>query len=137
MPIKIEALQPGSQLLLGKKGPVNRVQIARFAGATLDFNPIHLDEPFAQAAGMPSVIAHGPLLAGFLADLLEEEFGGSSVRKIGCRLAAPVFPGDVLTFTATVGELDPVAPQQRDLHVKVLKVDGTQAASADVILSYL
>ncbi|MBE3556919.1 MAG: MaoC family dehydratase [Firmicutes bacterium] len=135
MNTNVENLRAGAQLFLGEKGPVTRVQIARFAGATLDFNPVHVDEPFAQTAGMPSVIAHGPLLAGFLAGLLEEQFGFDVVRKISCRLTAPVFPGDVLRFSATVADLDPQEPDLRVLQVKALKADETQAALATVHLS--
>jgi acyl dehydratase len=39
--------------------PITRTQIVRFAGAAGDFNPMHHDEPFAQAAGQPGVFAMG------------------------------------------------------------------------------
>lgn len=52
-----------SDLTTATSEPISRVQIARYAGAVDDFNPMHVDEEFAKAAGMPSVIAHGPLTA--------------------------------------------------------------------------
>ena len=38
---------------------VRRVDLVRYAGASGDFNPIHWNERFAKAVGLPDVIAHG------------------------------------------------------------------------------
>ena len=40
---------------------VTRAQLVRYAGASLDFNPIHWNERFATEVGLPDVIAHGML----------------------------------------------------------------------------
>ena len=40
---------------------ITRGQLVRYAGASLDFNPIHWNERFAKAVGLPNVIAHGML----------------------------------------------------------------------------
>jgi acyl dehydratase len=77
---------------------VSRLQIARYACAVGDFNPVHVDEEFAKAAGLPSVIAHGPLTASIVLDLLTAQLGPHSLRSFEIRLAAPVFPGDRLTL---------------------------------------
>ncbi|MGH2393863.1 MAG: MaoC/PaaZ C-terminal domain-containing protein, partial [Candidatus Limnocylindria bacterium] len=37
------------------KGPLQQIQLTRYAGASGDFNPIHQDEEFARAAGMSGV----------------------------------------------------------------------------------
>ncbi len=76
---------------------VTRVQIARYAGAIGDFNPVHVDEEFARAAGMPSVIAHGPLTLTLAIDTLVAQVGAGKLRRFDARLRAPVLPGDVLT----------------------------------------
>lgn len=39
--------------------PVTRATLVRYAGASLDFNPIHWNEKFAKEVGLPDVIAHG------------------------------------------------------------------------------
>ncbi|MEV0196059.1 MaoC family dehydratase [Nonomuraea sp. NPDC050691] len=39
--------------------PVRRVNLVMYAGASGDFNPIHWNERFAKAVGLPDVIAHG------------------------------------------------------------------------------
>lgn len=99
---------------------VTRVQIARYAGAVGDFNPIHVDEEFAKATGMPSVIAHGPLTAALVIDVLVAQLGASALRAADVRFKAPVFPGDTLTVVPT------------DNGVEVRKPDGSVAATAAI-----
>jgi acyl dehydratase len=81
--------------------PVTRVQIARYAGAVGDFNPIHLDDAFAQKGGLPSVIAHGPLTLTLILDLIVAQVGNEALSTFDARLRAPVFPGDQLTIVPT------------------------------------
>ena len=38
---------------------VSRADLVRYAAASGDFNPIHWNERFATAVGLPGVIAHG------------------------------------------------------------------------------
>ena len=66
-------------------------QIADYAEASGDRNPIHLDDAFARSVGLPGVIAHGMLQMGLLA----------RVHKLSCRFAAIVRPGDTVTFRAS------------------------------------
>lgn len=75
---------------------LSRQQICRYAGAVRDFNPIHVDETFAQASGMPSVIAHGPLTLALAIDSLVAEHGAGNLRRFTARLKAPVPPGEPL-----------------------------------------
>lgn len=96
---------------------VSREQILRYAGAVQDFNPMHIDEEFAQAAGMPSVIAHGPLTAAIVLDLIVGQIGVNGLAAAEVRFRAPVFPGDELSIVATDGGVD------------VRKADGSVAAT--------
>ena len=86
------------------KEAVTRVQLARYAGASGDFNPIHLDEPYAMAAGMGGVIAHGMLSMAFLAEAVARWSGPASVARIEARFKSIVRPGDSLTVRGTVVE---------------------------------
>lgn len=83
------------------RGPVDRAQIARYAGAVGDYNPVHLDDEFARNAGLPSVIAHGPLTVALALDAVVEQVGAHRLRSASARLTAPVFPGDELTVVPT------------------------------------
>jgi acyl dehydratase len=76
-------------------------QIAAYARASGDMNPIHLDEGFARSVGLPGVIAHGMLQMSIAAVVAAEAAGGPQrLRKLSCRFAGMVEPGDTVTFTA-------------------------------------
>ena len=79
-------------------GQVTRGRIVRFAGAIGDFNPIHYDDEFARKAGMPSAIAHGPLVFALALDGLVRKFGGANIEAFKVRLKAPVVAGDTLAL---------------------------------------
>lgn len=96
---------PGTTLEPITRGPISRSQIARFAAATGDFNPIHTDEAFAQKVGFPSVIAHGPLTLAFLTQALGHNFGPERVRTVAAQFRAPILPGDTLRVEGTVTEV--------------------------------
>lgn len=87
-------------------GPVSREQIARYADAVDDHNPIHIDEDFAKAAGMPSVIAHGPLTLTLAIDALVKAHGATALKRFDGRLRAPLLPGQALTVAAHDGSLE-------------------------------
>lgn len=77
-------------------------QIAAYAAASGDSNPIHLKEGFARSVGLPGIIAHGMLQMGLLARVAVEAAGGDPGRLeyLGCRFAAMVRPGETVTFGA-------------------------------------
>lgn len=86
-------------------------QIAAYAEASGDHNPIHLDDEFARRVGLPGVIAHGLLQMGVLATVAAEATGGGErLRRLYCRFAGMVVPGDTVTFTA-----EPTGPGKLDL----------------------
>jgi acyl dehydratase len=76
-------------------------RIAAYAEASGDHNPIHLDGDFARSVGLPGVIAHGMLQMGILAGVAAEAAGGAGrLRRLYCRFAGMVEPGDTVTFAA-------------------------------------
>jgi acyl dehydratase len=92
-------------------------QIAAYAEASGDHNPIHLDGDFAHSVGLPGVIAHGMLQMGIAGTVAAEAAGGAGrLKRLHCRFAGMVEPGDTVTFTAEPGgpgELDLRAVNQR------------------------
>jgi acyl dehydratase len=83
-----------------------RTQIVQYAGASGDFNPLHTDEVFTtKIAGYPSVFAHGMLTMGLTGTLLTDALGDGKLRTFGVRFRSQVWPGDVLTATATVTDV--------------------------------
>lgn len=92
-------------------------QIAAYAEASGDHNPIHLHDDFARQVGLPGVIAHGLLQMGLMATVAAEAAGGETrLRRLSCRFAGMVVPGDTVTFTAEAagpGKLELRAVNQR------------------------
>src|SRR5262244_427211 len=84
------------------KGPLQQIQLTRYAGASLDFNPIHQDEEFARAAGMGGVFAHGMLSMGWVGQALTDWAGAGRVTKLGVRFAGLVRLKDVVTCRGRV-----------------------------------
>jgi peroxisomal enoyl-CoA hydratase 2 len=82
---------------------LTRAHIAQYAGASGDFNSVHVDEEFARSeAGRPSVIAHGMLTMGLTGTFLASVVGSGTLRSFGGRFLAPVAPGDTLRCVVTV-----------------------------------
>ena len=78
-----------------------REQIADYAEASGDHNPIHLDDEFARSVGLPGVIAHGMLQMGLLATVAAEAARRPDrLRRMSVRFAGMVVPGDTVTFRA-------------------------------------
>lgn len=87
--------------------PVSADQAARYAEASGDHNPIHLDTSVAQKAGLPSVILHGLCTLAFAQrDIIQRTCGGdpSRLASLSVRFARPVFPGETLTLEVWEGE---------------------------------
>lgn len=86
-------------------------QIAEYAAASGDHNPIHLDDDFARTVGLPGIIAHGLLQMGLMASVAADAAGGPQrLRRLYCRFAGMVVPGDTVTFTA-----EPAGPGRLEL----------------------
>jgi acyl dehydratase len=94
-----------------------REQIAAYAQASGDINPIHLDDEFARSVGLPGVIAHGMLQMGVMGVVASEAAGGADkLKRLCCRFAGMVVPGDTVTFTAELagpGKLELRAVNQK------------------------
>jgi acyl dehydratase len=54
----------------------DRYVTVRYAGASGDFNPIHIDEEFAKQVGLPGRILHGLYTMAQVARAHTEQFGG-------------------------------------------------------------
>ncbi|MEK4024743.1 MaoC/PaaZ C-terminal domain-containing protein [Sporosarcina sp. FSL W7-1283] len=85
------------------KPPITKVQLAQYAGASGDFNPLHLDDGFAQKIGMDGVIAHGMLVMGFLGEYVMKIAGKEArVANFKMRFGKMTVPGDEISCTGVV-----------------------------------
>ena len=90
---------------------IDRTLLCRFAGASGDFNPIHVDIDFARRAGMPDVFAHGMLGMAWLGRLLTGWRPQSHLRSFSVRFVAlthlgnqPVLGGQVIELLEEGGQ---------------------------------
>lgn len=72
--------EPGTQLPELKVTP-DRFLTVRYAGASGDFNPIHIDEEFAKSVGLPGRILHGLWSMAQVARAITEAAGGPERLK--------------------------------------------------------
>jgi acyl dehydratase len=100
--IYFDDVRIGDELPPLVKGPIQQIQLTRYAGASGDFNPIHQDDEFARAAGMGGVFAHGMLSMGFVGQAVTDWAGAGAVRKLGVRFAAIVRLKDTITCRGRV-----------------------------------
>ncbi len=67
----MSAVEVGQELPELVKHPTTR-QLVQYAGAQGDFYEIHYDQEYARSVGLPGVILHGLLKAGFLGQLVSD-----------------------------------------------------------------
>jgi acyl dehydratase len=90
---------------------VGRADLVRYAGASLDFNPIHWNERVATGVGLPDVIAHGMLTMALGGRLVTDWVGDpGALVDYSVRFARPVpVPDDDVgarvEFTGTVHDV--------------------------------
>lgn len=88
---------------------VTESDIYLFAGITGDINPAHVNEAYASKTFFKGRIAHGMLSAGFISAVLGMQLPGPGTIYLeqSLRFLAPVRPGDTVTATVEVLELNP------------------------------
>lgn len=75
--------------------PVQRVDLVMYAGASADFNPIHWNERFAKAVGLPDVIAHGMFTMASAGRIVTDWIGDpGAIVEYGVRFTRPVVVPD-------------------------------------------
>ncbi len=102
--IYFENIRVGDDLPAMAKAPVDRVQLARFAGASNDYNPLYIDEVHAKSLGMPSVYAPSLLGMSFLGQLVGDWARGATLKKFTVKFVKMLWPGDTLVCKGRVSD---------------------------------
>jgi acyl dehydratase len=79
---------------------IDRDQTTRYAEASGDHNPIHVDENVARMAGLPGIIVHGLCTMAFTSKVMIDHLCGGEparLKRLAVRFSRPVFPGDTIT----------------------------------------
>ncbi|MGN6373759.1 MAG: MaoC/PaaZ C-terminal domain-containing protein [Solirubrobacteraceae bacterium] len=78
----------------------------RYAGASGDFNPIHIDEEFAKAVGLPGRILHGLWSMAQVARASTEAAGGpQTLKRLSVQFRGMGVPEQEVLVTGTVREV--------------------------------
>jgi len=87
-------------------GPVTAVDLALFAAASGDHNPLHLDSEVARAAGFDRPVVHGMLTCAYAARLFTQQFGAGCVRRLRTRFSGVALLGDTLHLSAELTKVE-------------------------------
>ncbi|MFX0052242.1 MAG: MaoC/PaaZ C-terminal domain-containing protein, partial [Candidatus Hermodarchaeota archaeon] len=88
------------EIILSKQKSVTLDQSKRYAEASRDTNPIHLDRDFALSVGLPDIILHGLCTMAFAIQAIVDDLANGDptrVRRAKTRFSKPVFMNDILT----------------------------------------
>ena len=79
----------------------------RYAGASGDFNPIHVDEELARSVGLPGRILHGLWTMAQVARAQTQAAGGdpAALRRLAVQFRGLGLPEAEITVTSTVREV--------------------------------
>lgn len=97
--------QVGEQIPEVKITP-DKYLTVRYAGASGDFNPIHIDEEFAKMVGLPGRILHGLWTMAQVARAQTEAAGGPEhLKRLSVQFRGMGVPEQEVTVSGTVREV--------------------------------
>ncbi len=116
---------------------ITQEQIERYAKASGDYNPIHIDGEFAATSQFGGRIAHGMLIAASISEMMTSAFKidwlNSGTLKL--RFRAPVFPGESIETSGTVKSTREVGVRREvTCSVEVRKQDGEVAITGQAVV---
>jgi 3-hydroxybutyryl-CoA dehydratase len=130
----IEELKVGDTARFSKT--VSESDVYLYAGVTGDFNPAHINEPYAEKTFFKTRIAHGMLPAGFISAILGTRLPGPGTVYMGqtLKFRAPVLIGDTITASAEVVEI--IADKNRvRLKTACENQDGVVVLDGEAVVS--
>lgn len=103
--MSIQDLNVGEEMAV-QKNAVGKYQPVVYAGASGDFNPIHIDPEFGKMVGLGGNILHGLCSMAFVARAVVDQSGGDpgKLKNIKVRFAMPVKPLETVAVHGKVIE---------------------------------
>ena len=99
-------MNPGEEIPALQVTP-DKYLTVRYAGASGDYNPIHIDEDFAKQVGLPGRILHGLWTMAQVARAQTEAAGGpGALKRLEVQFRGMGLPERELTVTGTVRSSD-------------------------------
>ena len=98
-------MKPGEELRTLRTTP-DRYLTVRYAGASGDFNPIHIDDEFAKQVGLPGKILHGLWTMAQVARAQTEAAGGPhALKRLSVQFRGMGLPEQEITVTSRVKDV--------------------------------
>lgn len=100
-----------NDLQIGQKASVQKTftaaDVTAFAGISLDVNPIHMSDKYAESTVFGKRIVHGILTSGLISAVLANKLPGPGTIYLGqeLRFTRPVYLGDDITAEVEIVEL--------------------------------
>ena len=99
-------MQPGDDIRKLEVTP-DKYLTVRYAGASGDYNPIHIDEEFAKQVGLPGRILHGLWTMAQVARAQTEQGGGPhALKRLSVQFRGMGLPEQEIVVTGTVREVN-------------------------------
>ncbi len=103
---------------------VDKYRPIYYAGASGDFNPIHIDPEFGKMVGLGGAILQGLCTLAFAAKTVTDWAGDpGKLKKIKCRFSAPVMMEDTISIHCAVTD---VQAGRARVDLKVVNQSGAE-----------
>ncbi|MGH7905486.1 MAG: MaoC/PaaZ C-terminal domain-containing protein [Candidatus Binataceae bacterium] len=99
VPHSREDVRPGGEPVLAVEQKIDMDQTVRYAEASGDRNPIHLDDNVARMAGLRGIIVHGLCTMAFTSKVIIDGLCAGDparLKRLRVRFSLPVFPGQMI-----------------------------------------
>ena len=85
---------------------VDKYRALYYAGASGDYNPIHIDPEFGKMVGLGGTILQGLCTMAFAAKTVTDWAGDpGKLKKLKCRFSAPVMMEDTISVKGAVSDV--------------------------------
>nr|WP_175439457.1 MaoC family dehydratase [Streptomyces vilmorinianum] len=100
--------------------PITRTLIVAGAVASRDYQDVHHDAELAREKGSPDIFMNILTTNGLVGRYITDHLGPRAVlRKVAIRLGAPNYPGDTMTLTGTVTDVE-----RETVRIRVVGANG-------------
>ncbi len=111
-------------------------RLSRYADASGDRNPIHVDPHSARQAGFREPVVHGTLLSAFVVEFIASSAPGASIVNQRLRFLAPILASDRFFIKGRIVKVTNAGgAEQAMLRILINTEDGRLAAMAEVEIS--
>lgn len=126
MALDLMSAESGTTLVSRDCPGRTREELADYAQASGDLNPLHLDEAFARKAGFDNLVVHGMLNMAVLGRLLTDHFESDAIRGFSTRFEGVLKVGEPTRVSMTLLER---TGEQAEIGLEMLTHEGRRIVS--------